>query len=106
MMRKQKSLMTRIGDAMEAAKDKTQEVGVSLIRKVEVAASSASREAGKTRTVVRRKARAAKASVKRKAKAVEADAKKAYGKAQRTVRARPGRSKPMRRGPWAKRSAR
>ena len=30
--------MTRIGDAVEAAKDKTQEVGVSLMRKVEVAA--------------------------------------------------------------------
>ena len=32
-MRKQKSLMTRIGDAVEAAKDKTQEVGASLMRK-------------------------------------------------------------------------
>jgi len=62
-MRKPKSLMTRIGDAVEAAKDKTQDVGISLMRKVEVAAASVSREAGKTRTAVKRKTRAATASV-------------------------------------------
>ncbi len=36
MMRKQKSLLTRIGDAVEVAKDKTQEVGASLMKKAEV----------------------------------------------------------------------
>ena len=47
MMRKQKSLLTRIGDAVEAAKDKTQEVGASLMKKAEVATSSARREMGR-----------------------------------------------------------
>ena len=47
MMRKQRSLMTKIGDAVEAAKDRTQEVGASFMKKVEVAASRRQPRSGK-----------------------------------------------------------
>ena len=75
MMGEEKSLLTRIGDAVEAAKDKAQEVGASLVKKTEGAASDAKREAVKDADLVERKARAATASVKRKAKAAEAGAR-------------------------------
>ena len=85
MMGEEKSVLTKVGDAMGAAMDKAQEMGASLVRQTEVAASDAKRGAGKARTAVAKKARAAKANVKRKGKAAEADAKKAFGKAKRTV---------------------
>ena len=37
MMSEEKSLLTRIGDAVEAAKDKAQEVGASLAKTAGVA---------------------------------------------------------------------
>ena len=54
-MGEEKGWLTKIGDAVEAAKDKAQEVGASIVRKTEVAASEAKREAGKARTVVEKK---------------------------------------------------
>ncbi len=84
-MGKNDSLLTRIGDAMGAAKDKVEEVGASLVKSVEGAASDVSREAGKARDTVQRKARTVTASVKRKAKSAEADAEKTLGRAKRRV---------------------
>ena len=106
-MGEEKSLLTRIGDAVEAAKDKAQEMGASLVKKAEGAATDAKREAGKARTLVQRKTRAATASVKRTAKSAEADARTdtRQGETHREG-ARPGPSKPMRRRCWARRSAR
>jgi hypothetical protein len=86
MMGEVKGLLTRLGDAVEAAKDKAQEVGASLAKKAEVAASGAKREAKKPRTLVGKKARVATARVKRRARAAEADARRALGTAKRTVK--------------------
>ena len=61
-MVEEKSLLTRIGDAVEAARDKAQEMGASLVKKAEGVAAEAKREAGKARTLVARKTRAATAS--------------------------------------------
>ena len=42
-MATKKSLMTKIGDAVEAAKDKAQEMGASLVKRAEGAAADAKR---------------------------------------------------------------
>ena len=105
-MGEEKSLLTRIGDAVEAAKDKAQEMGASLVKKAEGVATDAKREAGKARTLVQRKTRAATASVKRTAKSAEADARKTLGKAKRTVRSKTRAVEADAKRCWARRSAR
>ena len=49
-MSKKKSLLTKIGDAMESARDMAQEAGASLVRNAKGAASDIRRNAGKART--------------------------------------------------------
>ena len=72
MMRKKESLLTRIGDAVEAAKSKTREVGASLMKNAQAAEVDAKKAFGKARRTVKSKARIA-----------EADAKRVVGKANR-----------------------
>ncbi|HEX5864474.1 MAG TPA: hypothetical protein VF014_09520, partial [Casimicrobiaceae bacterium] len=56
MMGKDKGLLTRVGDAAEAAKDKAQEVSASFVKRAESAASDAKRKAGAAATKAARRA--------------------------------------------------
>jgi hypothetical protein len=79
MMGEEKSLLTKIGDAVEAAKEKAQEMGASLVKKVEVAASDTKREVRKAGTPWGRRC-GPEGDREAKAKSAEADAEKTLGR--------------------------
>jgi hypothetical protein len=56
-MKKEKSVLTKIGDAMGAAVGMAQEMGASLMKQTEGAASDAKRAAVKARASVEKEAR-------------------------------------------------
>ena len=85
-MSDEKSFLTRIGEVVDAAKDKAQELGAAIAEKASTAMADTKDVADKAATAVARKAKATKATVVRRAKVVEKDAKTMLGKAERKVK--------------------
>ena len=85
-MSDEKSFLTRIGEVVDAAKEKAQELGAAIAEKAQTAVTDTKGAADKAATAVAKKAKATKVAVVRKAKVVEKDAKSMYGKAERSVK--------------------
>ena len=86
MTSSKRGLLTRIGATMDAANEKLQLMGASLVQKVDVAASDAERGVGKARAYVEKGVRAASTGVRRTARSTEARASRAADKAGNAVK--------------------
>ena len=71
-MSEEQGMMSKLGDAVEAAKEKAQAVGATVAKKAESIASEARKEMAKAKVAVEKKARKAKTSVERTAKTAQA----------------------------------
>ena len=66
-MSDEKSLLTKIGEVVDAAKEKVQDLGAAIAEKASTAVSDTKEAADKAATAVAKKAKSTKASMARKA---------------------------------------